>query len=747
MKTILRLKQAARSLFIRLFISFMLIIALLSSFNFLSFTFFRGQLQEEVITYNQVNLKQTKDSYETHLQLVSNFMLGFYNNDHVQIFSKNREAYDIANKIRIDIRTTVTNPLFYLENLVLHYQDTNMILEKDGSSDAERMFAKFYVSGAYSYKFWLEQFQSPDYFQIHPASEFREMTFTNSSTSKGTLIPLVIKNRLNPGLNMIALLDAQKMFASFHRSINDNFVILDNNNRVIYTAGSPLTDPLPDLPKGQSYVQNEDSYFFYNQGEFSGLTYINIIPNKDILSKISKLNLTLLSLLLVAIAIGIGTSILFSMHFNNPVKKIVSSIRSLNTGDSAGISSNEFEQINMTIERMFQKNKDINQVLDERNSLLKYYSYLNKVKNIHNSYDDFKEFPQQDKPYCFVLYQLFFTAKFNEEAEVNEARATYFLREIIRQYMLTNFKESHTFQVENDQILTVVFMEEGEPDLNAVLDSMISAFEHDKELCFMTIALSPIYEQSADFTIAYETVLGLTEARKLNDEMQVIDTAETNASVPLTLTASQEQEFEVNLRAGNETVVIPLISRVLGSMQRKGATANQMKAFAEMLIDGIVKVLVLLNIDYKSGGDFQEMSREVKQCHTLEQMDALLGQALGTACRLIQMRKDQRDPMTTFVLDYLESHYNEDITLDSVAEKLDISGGYLSTYFKEKTGKNFIDYVHELRIDKAKELLLRSDHKIQDAAAQVGYNNLNSFNRMFKKYTGMTPSEFRRNKT
>jgi two-component system response regulator YesN len=745
--TVLRLKQLSKSLFIRLLASFMLIIVLLSSFNYVSVTFLRNQIHDEVITYNNLNLKQTMENYESHLKLVNNVVLGIYMSERVQILGKSANAYDIASKLRTDIQTFVANPQLYLDNIVLFFEDRNFILEKDGSSDATTMFTKFYGSDSYSYDFWKKQFEATYYYHVFPAAEFKEETFVGSFFPKGKLIPMVIKNKLYPDLYIITLLNADQAFRSFHRSINENFIIMDDQGHIVYTAGPQSQHALPPLPANESYVRSGDSYYFYNKSPESGLTYVNIIPDQEISSKVSRLNITLFTLLLVAIAIGIGTSVLFSVHFNNPVKKIIQSIRSLNTSDTTGMSSNEYEQIHTTIQNMFMQNKSVHQVLDERNSLLTYYTYMNKVKNIHHHFDDFKELTQKDRRFRFVLFELFFTDKFHEESEVSIARASYFLREIIRQYMITNYKDSHTFQMENQQVLTVVFIEEDETDLGELLVRMKGVFEHDTELCFMTMALSPEYMYSADFTKAYEHVLRLSEARVLNAELQIIEGNASDTAEPITMTVSQEQEFDANIRSGNDTVVIPLVKRMLGTMHRKSATAVQLRQFARDIIDRTIKTLVLLGIDYKTGEDYTELLRGVERSHTLEQLTALTEQALGHACRLIQTRKEQRDPMTTFVLDYLESHYHEDITLDMVADKLDISSGYLSSYFKEKTGKNLIDYVHEVRITKAKGLLLRSDLKIQDAAAQVGYNNLNSFNRMFKKYTGMTPTEFRRSGT
>ncbi|WP_308639614.1 helix-turn-helix domain-containing protein [Paenibacillus silvisoli] len=107
-------------------------------------------------------------------------------------------------------------------------------------------------------------------------------------------------------------------------------------------------------------------------------------------------------------------------------------------------------------------------------------------------------------------------------------------------------------------------------------------------------------------------------------------------------------------------------------------------------------------------------------------------------------KKAHKDGIIDFVKSYMEQHYREDVTLDMLSDKLGITASYLSTYFKAKTGMNFIDYINNYRIELAKSLLCAADMRIQDVASQVGYHNINSFNRMFKKISGVTPSEFRK---
>ena len=90
-----------------------------------------------------------------------------------------------------------------------------------------------------------------------------------------------------------------------------------------------------------------------------------------------------------------------------------------------------------------------------------------------------------------------------------------------------------------------------------------------------------------------------------------------------------------------------------------------------------------------------------------------------------------------------ENYGRSDLSLNVLAGEFKLSIYYLSRIFKEKTGENFIDFITALRVDKAKELLLQNDAKIRDIADAVGYSNSNSFVRIFKKSTGLTPTEFR----
>ncbi|MNO41677.1 HTH-type transcriptional regulator YesS [compost metagenome] len=95
------------------------------------------------------------------------------------------------------------------------------------------------------------------------------------------------------------------------------------------------------------------------------------------------------------------------------------------------------------------------------------------------------------------------------------------------------------------------------------------------------------------------------------------------------------------------------------------------------------------------------------------------------------------------LVDYLDAHYFEDVSLIDAATRFHLDPSYLSKLFKSVTSENFIEYVTRKRIEKACELLRSSERKISDISELVGYENQRYFSQVFKKNTGQTPSEYR----
>lgn len=94
------------------------------------------------------------------------------------------------------------------------------------------------------------------------------------------------------------------------------------------------------------------------------------------------------------------------------------------------------------------------------------------------------------------------------------------------------------------------------------------------------------------------------------------------------------------------------------------------------------------------------------------------------------------------ILSYIENNYTEPISVDELAQKAFLSKGYFYHYFKNVTGQNLTDYINQLRIKKAVNLLKNTSASITEIASEVGYSDINYFSRTFKKFMGIPPSKY-----
>lgn len=93
---------------------------------------------------------------------------------------------------------------------------------------------------------------------------------------------------------------------------------------------------------------------------------------------------------------------------------------------------------------------------------------------------------------------------------------------------------------------------------------------------------------------------------------------------------------------------------------------------------------------------------------------------------------------------YIRLHYSQEITVDSIANALSLSGGHLRSIFKEETGSTLIEYLTNYRMEQAKEMLDSGNYKIYEVADRVGYKTSQYFSQVFKRVTGLSPQEYLR---
>lgn len=122
---------------------------------------------------------------------------------------------------------------------------------------------------------------------------------------------------------------------------------------------------------------------------------------------------------------------------------------------------------------------------------------------------------------------------------------------------------------------------------------------------------------------------------------------------------------------------------------------------------------------------------------------------LAEECRKIvqQYEQDQKVLETKpirMAKEYITEHYNEAITLERVSSYIGFSPTYFSSVFKKMTSQTFMEFLTEVRVNKAKMLLTDTELDIEEITGRIGYSDMKHFSKTFKKHTNLSPSEYRR---
>ena len=98
------------------------------------------------------------------------------------------------------------------------------------------------------------------------------------------------------------------------------------------------------------------------------------------------------------------------------------------------------------------------------------------------------------------------------------------------------------------------------------------------------------------------------------------------------------------------------------------------------------------------------------------------------------------------IVNYIQVHFRKDLSLDHISGIMNLHPNYICSLFKKEIGETFVNYLNAMRIREAQKLLANeNDYSVSTIGEMVGYDNKHYFTKVFKRYTGITPSEFRKN--
>ena len=265
---------------------------------------------------------------------------------------------------------------------------------------------------------------------------------------------------------------------------------------------------------------------------------------------------------------------------------------------------------------------------------------------------------------------------------------------------------------------------------------------------------------SGDFKIG---IGGVKEFSKMNESYDEALQALINANGRVAHADDLDLrcDYEENYPVDTEKRMFELVEK--GDYVGAGNAAGQYfdwmsENFSDSIMDIRLKVLEFVlyaeRLLYVKGGNTYEFKSRTDYLPTVMGMDDLsdmktwfLNKIIEVTQKVENNRSEKSESLIEKAESFINRNYMKDLSLDDISRYCNISSYYFSKLFKQETGENYVEYLSRVRIENAKKMLSDSEASIKEISYSVGFSDPNYFSRAFKKYEGVSPTEYKDGKT
>lgn len=182
------------------------------------------------------------------------------------------------------------------------------------------------------------------------------------------------------------------------------------------------------------------------------------------------------------------------------------------------------------------------------------------------------------------------------------------------------------------------------------------------------------------------------------------------------------------------------VGELLDAGMRRNANAFQVKCLCSDVLNTWIRAAGADRGDF-SISVYAAMFDRLERCATWDEIRQCFRDIHAMLFR--KEEPDARSVQLADILAHIRNHYGEELSIERFAEQMGMSVGHFSRVFKEEVGEKYVEYIARVRLSEAKRLLLDTDMKIDEIAERVGYWGRSSFIRVFRRYEGITPAQYR----
>ncbi|MBT2759813.1 response regulator [Paenibacillus sp. ISL-20] len=320
----------------------------------------------------------------------------------------------------------------------------------------------------------------------------------------------------------------------------------------------------------------------------------------------------------------------------------------------------------------------------------------------------------------------------------------------IMQELLADEPGTVVFRYKENKVMTIL-SGFGEEDLHARAQELAEEIRGSTKQFMkftVTLGIGTICREIQDIRYSCRASEAALEYRLLigRDQVVHITDLEKRGDAPLLDGIETESALISAIRAGTDSEVKTCIRRLISEL---GSASISIELCYVRIVRVMLAVLqTLMEIGCNENeliGKEKSLLSDLHSFRSLDEIEHWLNEVCEQALKdVAKTRKDLTRSQMLEAVDFIQRNYEDpELSIKTVCSRIFMSTSYFSALFKTHTGRTFVEYVTEVRMEKAKELLKHSSMKTYEIAAKTGYQDPQYFSVLFKKHIGDTPTEYR----
>ncbi len=645
----------------------------------------------------------------------------------------------------------------YIHDFIIFSRNSDLALTISGTESFQRVFSKKYKSDKFAPEYWRNYAVTSHPMKIIPVSYYHD-EWSSVGVMGRNLLAIVASNQISNSVeNIVVFVDVAKLYEKVNKQSmmqGSSLVILDKDKNVIIS-----TDGDYELEGQESAFFNSDNDVTFQEGkynyhivqsEYNSFKYINKVPYRYE-GAISTIQINKRILLLTTFA-GILISLLISLYIYRPIRRILALV-GIKDGEN---NQNHYQHIYESIEKMQLENRMITSRMDNvkeevmRSVFFKMIDDITFYKDMKTQIDTYFQVIFSSRQFLMVAFDLGNTKNILDDLDEDHSiiMPEKMINEIQKSLENIGNVSVVVFYLENMQLVALVGV--NDPIKRDKLLKEIDAVKDKLQSTVLTnyhviVAVSKFYTEAQSCKEAFDDIQMCFSYRSVSSTKTLIDLEKNEYTYDIYMPLDLDEKLSNYILSGNSEESVSLIRQVIETNVKNNVSYIKFQSIINSIFNNIINILIHLNADRE-----KILATEIKFRRTVvpnyihyEKITAFFTELIEQT--MDKVRAESPGKLNKeFVIQYIQLHYAENLYLDKMAEIFDTTPKYFSNFFKKAFSINFIEYLNKVRISHAKEMLKGSDFPVNEIGERIGYLNPSTFASTFKKYCGITPSEFRK---